>query len=178
MKIEQLSENYVKVSNKSWVLGLDDEIERKFCIVFEKLDMNDITEEGDKLYPYYVSCSIMLDKEDSKLEDTIGYCGGVPIDDYIIHKIRGSDEISGEAWDSLKKAFTVGEAKVCRSWNDKFDYLQFKDEDTCDKYISYLAEYRLGALSLMIGFILDRPINRVGDAGWSNIKAQLEYQGE
>ena len=57
----------------------------------------------------------------------------------------------------------------------EFKYLQFKTEDACEKYVNFLVENRADCLmGMMIGFILDAPINMVGDSGWSVIEKQLK----
>ena len=198
MKKTELYNNLVYVTDKGWVFGLDDEKQRNFGIMFEITDMAEDTGEPEfEEYPYLVSAEIMADKchksfdesgekptHDSLLYDCKSYMGGVPIDHVLTHAVQSGTE-TGEAFDALKAQFTIDEAMV-RTVNSnygtyaaqngpksKHQYLQFKTEDAARKFIDYLVEKRCSALSVMIGFILDRPINMMGEDGWRVIRTQV-----
>ena len=110
--------------------------------------------------------------------------GGIPIDHTLSLGVKCGDECEGTAFECLAKHFTVFEAKVLidtprfgtyaaqKGAGSEIKYLRFKTEAAARKYVKLLAN-RTGVLSSMIGFILDRPINRMGEDGWSVIGKQI-----
>ena len=122
------------------------------------------------------------------IAEVSAYMGGVPVDHVLTDEIQhaGSVEIGsqgGFAW--LANGFKVSEAMVKTQSYDfgtvaaqrgkgvKASYLQFKTEAAARKYVKMLVNHRLSALSMLIGFILDRPVNMIGDTGWETIRAQV-----
>lgn len=193
-KLLEVSENLFYYTEKHFNYGLDDEKERQFGIMFEVLDTRDFDEHADENYPFIVSAGIITDKphesfnecegEASKaslLYDCNSYMGTIPVDHILTHAVKGGNE-QGEAWEALTKLFSCDKAKVVttkakfgtvaaqRGPEHEHKYFMFKDQETCMEFIEYLIEHRTGTMGMMIGFILDMPINLVGDSGWRNIE--------
>ena len=195
IKKQDISDNFVYVSSKDFTFALDDEKSRQFGVLFEITDMLDATGEKEfEGYPFIVSVSIIADKchksfnqgdvKPSKLSlllDCNSYMGGVPIDHTLTDSVGGSKELGmGGAFEKLSSQFNSSEATVKTSKSNfgtvaaqrgpvEYSYLQFKNEAAARKFIDYLIANRVSALSVIVGFILDRPINMAGDSGWSVI---------
>jgi hypothetical protein len=148
-------------------------------------------------YPYIVSAGIIADKchksfnepdnakpsKESLIFDTNGYMGTIPVDHILTHAIKSGSEASTSSkqsnFDLVADQFKLNEATIITSKHDygtiaaqqgkgtEHQYLQFKTEESAQKFIDYLIKHRISALSMMIGFILDRPINMMGNDGWS-----------
>jgi len=199
----EIGENLTFVTCKGFQLGLaddngDDKM-HQFGIMFETIDMADAAGEKEyDQYPIVVSAEIMVLKchksfnesaqkptVDGLLYDAKSYMGGVPIDHILTHAIRNSAEKIKSSFESLVSQFTPNEACVItqkaqfgtvaaqKGPDHEFKYLQFKTFDAAEKYIEFLIENRINALGMMIGFILDKPINMIGDSGWSVIENQV-----
>lgn len=188
-KLERLTENLFYVTDKNWVFGLSSK-ERQFGLMFEVVDMYDATgDEKFEDYPILVGAAIMADKphkshyegdgkpdHDGLLMDTYGYMGGVPVEHILLHSVNGK-------FGEIAKEFSVTEAKVvveepkfgtaASQGHKRIEYLQFKDNDAAQKFIRLLLEKRVGVLGMMIGFILDMPINLMGHDGWSVLRSQV-----
>jgi len=199
-EINDILDNYIYVTNKSWQFGLDDEVHRQFGILFEILDMDEATGEKEyEQYPFIVSASIIADKchesfnesghdKPTKFDliyDCNSYMGGIPIDHVLTNQVKSSDE-SKDSFGSVCDIFKLDEACICSIKNDfgtiaaqqgkgtEHKYLQFKTDDAARKYIDFIIQNRVSCLGIMIGFILDRPINMIGDSGWSVIEKQVK----
>lgn len=192
LTVTEISDTYTYVSSKNFTFQLGDEKSRTFGILFEITDMLDATGDGlFEQYPFVVSAQLMVNKPNKSfyegdgkhspselMIDTVSYMGGVPIDHVLANDVNGGLK-------DLVKNFTLDEACLITSKNDygtiaaqkgrgvKHQYLQFKTEDAANKYIELLTD-RAGILSTMIGFILDRPINMIGDSGWSVFEKQVK----
>jgi hypothetical protein len=197
--VEMLDENYLYVTEKHWTFELDDEKQRQFGVVFQIIDVGEATGEPEfKQYPFIVEATILADKPHKSFDesgdkcpsseslkyDCLSYMGGIPITHRLDKAVKCSTE-HGEAWDALCKQFSVNEAVVVSSSpqfgtvaaqqgkNTAHQYLQFKDYKSARKYVDYIVQNRLDAIGMMIGFILDRPINMMGEDGWSIIRKQV-----
>ena len=204
MKTLKFYDNYFYVTDKNFNFQLDDygdnaycddDTEHQFGILFEILNMHEATgEEQYKHAPFIVSAVIMADnpskdfseepedKDISKcglLYDTYRYMGGVPIDHFLINSINGGLEQIKENF-SLKEAILVKEKQCFGTYaaqhgtGQEFEYLQFKTKDAAKKLIDILIKTRVDAISMMIGFLLDNPINLMGDDGWSVVNHQVK----
>lgn len=201
--VTELNEGFTYVSSKNMTFTLDDDKQRTFGVLFETVDMYDATGDAEfKNYPFVVSASLMVNKlhpsffEGEGKPDAIGlmldcngYMGGVCVDHVLTHEISCATEAESEPdasnFEKLANQFKVNEACVKTNKHDfgtiaaqygrgtEFSYLQFKTEAAARKYVSLLTE-RVPALSMLIGFILDRPLNMVGDSGWKTFETQVK----
>lgn len=181
-------------TDPSWVFGLDDGKERQFGVLFEILDMYDATgEEEFETYPWVVEASIVADKPSAKykqeryggwegmkgraalIEAAYQYGGGVPITHTIATEISGPEGkglrpllkgISAEEYEIFETTPHFGTVAAQRGPGVRVELIRFAEEDAARKYVENMMG-RLDALGMMIGFLLDRPINMVGDTGWS-----------
>ena len=202
IKTVRIMDSHIYSTSKNWTFGLGDDESRQFGIMFEVIDMDEATGEPEfKDYPFVVSASIVADKphesfnegmdegykptKSDLLYNTMSYMGGVPVDHTLSDAIKNSDESEHlNAFDSLSSKFSVNEATV-RGETPKYGtvaaqrgplvehrYLQFKTQDAAEKYVKLLLD-RAGCLGMMIGFILDRPVNMVGETGWDVISKHV-----
>ncbi len=205
IKKSRIFDNYIYATAKSWVFGLDDEKQRQFGILFEIINMDEATGEKEfKDYPFLVSASIVADKchrsfnemdesckptKASLLYDAVSYMGGVPVDHILVDAVKsGSEPKDLSAFDSIANQFTSRQAIVKGQTADfgtvaaqrgrgvKHQYLQFKTESDAERFVDILLG-RAGAIGMMIGFILDRPINMIGETGWSVIRKHVYGKG-
>lgn len=162
-------------------VSLSDDIMRPVGIMFELLDTREFDDKADDTYPYIVSASLMLDTVNPAFdesgghgEDAYHYCGGVPVD----HILQDEVKLPGAA--PLFSRFTIEEAKKVttrhvhgtiaaqRGAGAEYTHLQFSTVAAAEKYANALLENAAG-LSIMVGFILDRPVNMAGHDGWKTI---------
>lgn len=192
MKKYNLNDNMVYATRTNFTFGLEDDKSRQFGILFELTDMLDATGDGQfEQYPFIVSASIVPHKISKSfaqegsttrgelLQDAIIYMGGVPVDHVLVNDINGG-------LDEIAKKFNINEASVTTekvqygtvaAQNGKgstHKYLQFKDEKSAHKYIDFLIQERTGAMGMLIGFILDRPINMMGSDGWETMRGLVK----
>ena len=186
----RLDDSKLYVTSKSFQFELDDEKRRQFGIVFETLDMYEATgEEEFKDYPYLVSIGIVADKphksfdesggnpcQISLLSDCLGYMGSISVDHVLVNGTKSNAEKGENGFEAMASNFTVLEATV-KTYKSIFErdekYLSFKTEEAAQKFIDLVILHRISALGL-IGFILDRPINRIGDIGWKQIETMVK----
>jgi len=198
LAVNEIGEGLIYVTSPDWVFGLEDDNNQQFGVVFEITDMDSATGEPEfEHYPFVVSASIVANNmhesfaesdETDKLSlilDGYSYMGGVPIDHVLTGDVKSSIETK-DAFTALCDQFTISEATVKtvkhthgtvaaqRGAGYEFGYLQFKDEEAARKMVNYLIDHRVEVLSIMIGFILDRPINMMGVDGWSNVRKMVE----
>jgi hypothetical protein len=192
MKKLELTESLLYVTDKSFNCGIGGK-NYKFGVIFETLDTRDFDDKADEDYPFIVECGIIADKphknfdetEDSKpnkaslLYDCNSYMGAIPISHILQDAIKsGTENQDLSNFDNFVAQFTAFEVKVCETevtsgtiaaqkGKTTHKYLAFKNEKTAEKYIDYIIKNRLSALTIMIGFILDAPINLIGETGWS-----------
>lgn len=194
-EVLELFDNLVYVTNDSFIVGIDDK-KHKFGVLFEIMNTRNFDDNPDNKYPFVVSVGIIADDPDqyflddcyeglevtklNKIEACNTYIGSIPIDHILTDSINGGME-------ELKTLFKIDEATLksrevtrgtvaAQRGNIKFSWLQFKDEKTCEKFIEFIKDTRLNVLSTMIGFILDQPINTIGDTGWSNFTKMIKYK--
>ena len=192
-KLQEIYDGRYYYTEPSFNFSLDDDKQRRFGLHVEVLNMLDATGEIEfESAPYIVSVSIVADKphksfdesndgKTSKLaliEDCISYMGGVPVDHVLQDAVNGG-------FDEIKKQFTLDEAVLIKEKmtfgtiaaqkgkDAEYQYLRFKTEDAANKYVQLLLK-RASALTMMIGFILDRPVNMMGETGWSVIEKQVK----
>lgn len=200
---EMGSENLLYQTDPNWVFGLEDANHQFGIVYEITNMADATGEEEYEDYPFLVSAEIMAHKCHKSFDeqgfsgkecegradieslryDCKQYMGGVPIDHFLSLGVKnGNDE--GDAFEILAKNFTPFEAKIVTrkptfgTWaaqngpKTPIRYLQFKTEAAATKYVMLLAE-RAVCMSMMIGFLLDRPINMMGDSGWSVVEKQV-----
>jgi hypothetical protein len=149
-------------------------------VMAEILDYREIDSEyEDDPYPYHIHFSITalkfhesykksafdcsgIDKEDQSrelviIEECFRYGGGVPV---------SMDGIIGQNEDFSGINYKMRESKM----GDK--YIVFADHESCVNFIENIAAKRVTAIFTMIGFILDRQVNMIGNTGWNIISDQ------
>lgn len=94
------------------------------------------------------------------------------------------EDLKGDAFEALSKQFTAEEASVFRiksQWGTvaaqqgpgtEHKYLRFATEAAARKYVQLLSK-RASAMGIMVGFILDRPINMMGETGWKQVQTMV-----
>lgn len=187
-------ENEVFITNKNWKCQLDEkDIQLGYYI--QVTNMLDATGEKEfEQYPYLFSIGILpknchrsfsIDagledseaKEYSYLGDVNNYMGSVPAD----HVLLNTDSINKKLLDSLtiKDACLIttkpshGTVAAQQGPGAEFTYPQFKDEDSCMSFAKQLVEAYGSTHMCLIGFLLDKPINMVGDTGWGIIETAV-----
>lgn len=129
----------------------------------------------------------------SLLSDAMQYMGGIPIDHILTHDIIFSNEVRNKGYkghqanfqtivnqfnpnEAMVKSYTANFGTVAAQYGSgsMFNYMQFKDEAAALKFVNYLIDHRINSLSMMIGFILDRPINLAGITGWDMVNNMVK----
>jgi len=181
--------------NKAWQCGLSDDIDTELAFHVEIMDIVDATGEGNEDYPFVVSIGIVAANPHESfnenehesghcdinqlglIQDCVNYMGSVPVD----HKFLGTDSLNRKITDNLK----IGDATLVTSKHDfgtvaaqngkgsKLTYPQFKTEDTARAWAKEMIKLYADTLMSLSGFILDAPINMIGDTGWSVIEKQV-----
>lgn len=171
----------------------DNETEVNVGVMVEVLDLVGATGEGDENYPFIVSMGLMASSphesfnelqegdetsQASLLYDCNSYMGSIPVDHVLVNAVNGG-------LDEILPMFSVGEAKLMTIKSNfgtvaaqqgpgtEFKYLMFASEDAAQKFVDFVMKERASVLTMMIGFILDRPINMMGDSGWSQIETMV-----
>lgn len=173
----------------------DSDADTPVGLYVEIIDMDGATGEPEfKDYPYLVSFELMAANphpsfaEDvshagepdqlNLIYDAKSYMGGVPVDHTLTLAVNGGI-------DEIVKLFTPAEAKLVKSRPQygtyaaqngpgaEIKYLQFATAEAAERYVDWILQNRAGVLSMMVGFILDRPINMMGETGWNVIERQV-----
>lgn len=190
------------VTQPSWTFGLDDGDQQQFGVLFEIIDMYDATgEEEFENYPFVVEASIVAHEPSQEFAEDAGvdlspddygynlaliemayqYGGGVPITHIIQDEIsKGSDKglqpllkgIPKRDYDIVEVTPQFGTVAAQRGPGTRQETVHFADYDAARKYVENMLS-RLDALGVMIGFILDRPINMMGEPGWSTMEMHV-----
>lgn len=187
MTIEKINDELHYLTDESFKLQLSDGKDRQFGVAFRVLDMYDATGEDEfKKYPFAVEVDIVLDnphksffEEDIKdpdkymiIESCMSYMGGVPITHLLEQRVYTNDS---KGFGGLCKNVDKDECKI-KSRKDaqgEHKYIMFKTYEAAVKYLTNMVNDRCGVLSIMIGFILDKPVNLIGETGWSVIEHQV-----
>ena len=164
----------IALKDKNWKAVIDDR-EINLDLVCEAIDMESATGEvKDEEYPILLTCSIMVDPKDMSskykkdvkesagefsLYDAYYYSGGVLAD----RALSGMEPV--------KKIPTRAECKVIE--NDGKD-VWCKTEEDAITYAKDVYSEKAQALFGLIGFVLDNPVNRIGNTGWDIIEYQAE----
>lgn len=180
------------VTEDSWHFGLDDDEQHQFGVIFEIINMYDATGEDEfEDFPYLVEASIVgndpspefaeeggarADDNLSLVEGAYRYGGGVPITHTLMDGIatggskglgpllKGIDKDDYKIEETEAKYGTVAAQRGPGSVNE---YPVFRTDEAAKQYVQNIVDSgRLNALGMMIGFILDRPINMMGESGW------------
>ena len=162
---------------------LSDNKEVKLGVIAEIIDLREFDEQYDNdPYPFVIEFSLIpLEPSQKAIQETFKgydinpkevekpyliaeiyrYFGGVPFN---IESIKANDEDK-----FLKEIDSEVRTRIQRLWGEiKVRY--FRTIEDADKFIKKVAPLRLPALSVMIGFVLDRPLNLVGWTGWDIIE--------
>jgi hypothetical protein len=185
--------NSVIAFNKEWMCELDDK-EVELALHCEISDMFEATGEKEfKEYPYLVSVSIIaanphesfneLDekyKPDkfSLIEDCVSYMGGVPVDHKLIETDKLNHDITSKliAKDAMlvKTTHDFGTVAAQKGRGTVTVYPQFSTEEAAKEWTKELIRLYGNTLMGLVGFVLDAPINMVGDTGWRVVEKQVK----
>lgn len=158
-------------------------------ILMEVLNMEDIT--GEEEYPYLVSVSLMVARPHKSFYEGKGkpskgellyechqYIGGVPFDHELIKIDTLNNNIMGELRAKNAKIKTTkhdyGTIAAQEGKGSSFSYPMFKDSESAYEFGKQLIEAYGDTLLGLVGFILDKPINLVGETGWNVLRKQLK----
>lgn len=185
------------VENPSWRFGLDDAVDRQFGLVVEAIDLAASGAlEDESEFPIIVEISIVA-HDPSKhyrekkfggwegikagdrralIEAAYNYGGGVPVT-HILHDVQapgkrkgltgaleGVDPQSYKVFDRVAAFGTVAAQRG--KTNYAFPRFRVREWDDLEIYVGNMID-RAAVLGIMIGFILDKPINLAGHDGWS-----------
>lgn len=164
----------IALKDKNWDAILDSK-KVNLDLVCEAVDMESATGEvKDEEYPILLTCSIMVDPEDMSskykknvkeamgefsLYDAYHYSGGVPAD-RVLSSIEPAEGISTHA--------------ECKIIEDDGNGVWCKSEEDAITYAKDVYSKKAQALFGLIGLVLDKPVNMIGNTGWDIIEHQAE----
>lgn len=156
----------------------------KLGVVFQVMDLNEIMEPYGHEYPFCIETQIVvlnpISKEflasaaeccgdgittedmdmETKVRTIYDYAGGIAV---FIDSVSGAGNKAHESdFANQKTAWFTG------PWNNK--YVRFRDIETAEKWLKEVYAPNMRAIFGLIGFTLDRPINRMGTTGWDVIE--------
>ena len=196
-KFAEYTEGHIVATSKHWSCTMGDDDKRvPLAIYIEILNMDDATGEKQfKHYPYVVSFSIVSGKPHksyneadtskpdvlSLIYDAHSYMGGVPID----HTLLNTDKLNEDLTSDLKakeaklvtEAQNFGTLAAQQGKGAEITYPQFKTYDAAEKWAKEMVLRYGDPTMTLCGFILDRPINMIGDSGWSVIESMTFGKG-
>ena len=164
----------VAFTNDRWNAEMDGK-KINLALVCETFNLDDI-EHGHEndVFPVVMECSVMPHpkhiaksyKESAKnssggstIFDIFDYGGGIPVSD-ILEGIKSSAQSSIDNELRTQKHATFG---------NKIKVRHFKDEEDAVQFAKDVYSNNADALFMLIGFTLDKPINRIGKTGWDRI---------
>ena len=187
--IRDLNEGFVVFDNDGgWRCGLGDEDDVELALHVEITNMMDATGEPEFTeYPYLVSIGIItavphesfyegtgdVDRLDL-ISDMVGYMGSIPID----HQLIATDALNHNITESLpckdaklvSRVHDYGTVAAQQGRGTRIICPQFKTEQAARNYALQLIELYGDTVMTLVGFTLDRPINMIGETGWSQIE--------
>ena len=160
--------------DKNWTAILSEK-EIKLNLVCEAIDMDGATGETMDGYPIMLACAIMVDSKDmskkykkevsqsmesSTIFDAYEYSGGVTVN----HTLNSITEVKPVSHTNAK----------CKIIDDKKWGKEVWCETTDDalQYAKDIYSSKAEALFGLVGFVLDQPINRIGNTGWDILEQQ------
>lgn len=146
-------------------------------IICEIYDLREIDRAHDNdIYPYFVETSIVplkhhkkfikdMDQKPtnqlSEILEAYQYAGGIPIN---MESVQGAAKTKADHEIRHIKHATFGhEIKTVR----------FRTYEDAEQYIKDIYSHNACAIFGLIGFYLDRPINRIGWTGWDVLSNQV-----
>ena len=193
-KLHELYTGKYYATRKNWIAGLDDDKEVQLALFLEIIDMADATgEEQFEDYPFAFEYEIVVaypgpewmakverstspaETPEMALETSQSYGGGVPI----THKMMGIEgggmdlkRFTADQMTWKKETVTHGTVAAQRGPGTVFRYPMFATEDDAYEYALELFKTADVVMGVMIGFLLDAPINMMGNTGWETIQEQ------
>ncbi len=191
----EIFEGHIVAEHKSWACQVTDEngeeVNVPLAAYIEITDMDEATGEKEfKQYPFVVSISMVvanphasfdesnMPKTDrlSLIYDAVSYMGGVPVD----HTLLDTDSINQNITAELKakdaKLVThkahFGTYAAQKGRGAEITYPQFKTYDAAEKWAKEIVSRYAFSVFGLCGFVLDRPINLMGETGWRTIEMQ------
>lgn len=196
-KLHELYTGQYYATKKNWIAGLDDDKEVQLALYLEIIDMAEATGEEEEFgeYPFAFEYEIMVaypgpewmekvehstsraESPEMALETSHGYGGGVPI----THKMMGIEgggmdlkRFTAEQMTWKKEKVTHGTVAAQRGPGHIFRYPMFATEEDAYEFALELFKTADVVMGVMIGFILDQPINMMGNTGWETIQEQAK----
>lgn len=143
----------------SWIVGTDNKPEINLVIGAEIIDFYEATgEREDDPDRFLVLVNILPHKDEinDETREAIMSCCGL------------------ESWDTVSYMDIMGYGATVTRLEEE----TFPTWDEAREYISNLPSAEVNnfdGLMIMSGFLLDRPVNMIGDTGWTNI---INFVGE
>jgi len=156
----------------------------KLGVIFQVMDLNEILEPYEHEYRFCIETQIVvlnpisneflaraascygdeISIEDMDMETKVrtifDYAGGIPV---FIDSVSGAGNKAHESdFAEQKCAWFTG------PWGNK--YIRFRDEETALAWLKEVYAPNMRAIFGLIGFTLDRPINRIGTTGWNVVE--------
>lgn len=190
-KFTEIYEGHIIAEKKVWTCEVEDK-EVPLAIYIEILDMKEATGEPEfKQYPFVVSFGIMAAKPHksfyegegkverlSLLSDCHSYMGSVPIDHLLLEtdKLNKNITLELKAKDAQLTTHKAefGTLAAQQGKGAEITYPQFKTYEAAEKWAKTMVEKYADVHMMCVGFVLDRPINMMGEPGWNTITKQVE----
>jgi len=180
---ELIRDDIIGITRKDWICGTEYYNRLQLIALFEIVDLGDcgcLDDDDDGEYPISVQAALMVHpKFFSKIyvDDFIEECalkdGKYPAWEalYDAYAYGGGVPVNMESVSSSKKCDV--DSKVNEDPNFG-TYRRFKTMDDADKYIREVHCHNVNAVMGLIGFYLDRGVNRIGTTGWDVIYHMTE----
>jgi hypothetical protein len=144
----------------------------------EVIDMRDIDHEyDDRMYPFLVGPEIMVVPEDMH-RDFKKRCLNSPGDKFdIIDAKMYSGGVNAESFlfECSREPPATTRSSFCMMKNGRGEkYPMFETAEDARMYIMDVLFENFDMLFLMIGFVLDKRVNLIGETGWDTIALQAK----
>lgn len=180
-RIEEFIEGHMFLTHPSWVCTLEED-NIHLGLYIEMIDAGEYgfdPEDYDEEYPILLNSMVLVVPEEShpefmdEVQESIGddieptafdvaqYMGGVQA----THVIEGVS--SAAKSDVPSRIITDRDGRESR-W--------FRNEEEAGEYVKDVYIHNAHPVFMLIGFLLDQPINRMGNDGWDMIRQQKENE--
>ncbi len=177
MNIENVIENVYEITDDSFVCGItnpdtEENVEIKYGVIAEVFDSMDIDPYPEE-YPFFVESTVHATPDcltpKSLSEVTRGEEEGFNPMLMDVHFNGIGVSIS----DALNKVTISNENLEGIDYNKINNRYSFKTPEDAEKFINTVFPIKLQAISVMIGFIMDCPINKIGTTGWDCLTSEV-----
>lgn len=176
----KINDSLTTYTKKNWLCSINDEtIQLQYTV--EVTDMYEATGENEYKNYNYVFCIGLMpvkfgpkclnkskqDENEPTLYDVISYYGQAI---YMEQRFIDTDLINKKLIEQLKINQACQVEYQCRFTKENKTFLHFKTEQDALKFAELLIKNYGDVFMSLIGFELDRPVNLVGEDGWSQIE--------